>query len=136
MDTLLSLLPGPGLLPKWLLLVSTIAIGNSIQSYLTLSYTKRVYALGGDKVTPLSSRTFGTWTFLAALIRFYTAYHITNPECYALCQWSYFLAFAHFFSEWLVFKTAVLNEGLIGPVVVSTISMAWMWAVKGEYLGL
>ncbi|KAF8420683.1 hypothetical protein EV426DRAFT_240553 [Tirmania nivea] len=136
MDALHSLLPGPGLLPKWLLFVSTVAVANSIQSYLTLSYTKRVYALGGDKVTPLSSRTFGTWTFLAALIRFYTAYHMDNPECYALCQWSYALAFAHFLSEWLVFRTAVLNEGLVGPVLVSTVSVVWMWAVKGDYVGL
>ncbi|KAF8460374.1 hypothetical protein BDZ91DRAFT_643874, partial [Kalaharituber pfeilii] len=129
----------PGLLPKWLLLVSAIATGNSIQSYLTLAYTRRVYSTSSDPakpsplVTSLSSRTFGTWTFLSALIRYYTAYHISDPVLYDLCLWSYIVAFAHFTSEWLIFKSARLNEGLIGPIIVSTLSIAWMVLARAEY---
>ncbi|KAI5811603.1 Erg28 like protein-domain-containing protein [Peziza echinospora] len=135
MDALIDQLPGPGLLPKWLLLVSTIALGNSIQSYMTTTFTKRVYAVDSDKnVTPLSSRTFGTWTILSAIIRGYAAYNMHNAQLYNICILSYVLAFAHFASEWLVFGTARFGEGLVGPLVVSTASFAWMVAQRGEYL--
>ncbi|MCJ1313790.1 ergosterol biosynthesis protein [Agyrium rufum] len=33
----------PGLLPKWLLLVSVTAIGNAIQAYFTMTYTQQIY---------------------------------------------------------------------------------------------
>ena len=35
--------------------------------------------MGLMAVTPLASRLFGTWTLLAAAIRFKAAYDITNP---------------------------------------------------------
>jgi hypothetical protein len=64
-----------------------ISIGNSIQAYSTLTFTSRVYnptpidppPTVPKHVTALSSRTFGTWTFLAAVIRMYAAYNIENP---------------------------------------------------------
>ncbi|EAT79072.1 hypothetical protein SNOG_13625 [Parastagonospora nodorum SN15] len=82
------LLPStPGLLPKWLLFTAIVSVGNSIQAYSTLAFTSRVYnptsidppPTTPKHVTALSSRTFGTWTFLAAVIRMYAAYNIENP---------------------------------------------------------
>ncbi|KAF1987546.1 ergosterol 28 [Aulographum hederae CBS 113979] len=139
MDTLSAYLPPhSGLLPKWLLLVSTISLLNSLQSYSTLKFTTRVYAGSSPStpspVTPLSARTFGTWTALSSIIRLYAAYHIGNPEVYQLAMWSYGLAFAHFGSEWLAFGTARWGAGLAGPAVVSTVSMAWMWMQYGFYV--
>jgi len=128
-------LPGPGLLPKWLLLVSVIAVGNTLQSYSTTTFSRRVYAGRPFDVTPLSSRTFGTWTFLSALIRGYCAYNTSNTAVYDLCVWSYVIANLHFVSEWLVFGTAVMGKGLAGPAVVSTLSVAWMLAKRAEYTG-
>jgi hypothetical protein len=66
---------------------SLISVGNSIQAYSTLQFTSRVYnpspidppPTTPKHVTALQSRTFGTWTFLAALIRLYAAYNIENP---------------------------------------------------------
>ncbi|PSS05199.1 Erg28 like protein-domain-containing protein [Coniella lustricola] len=45
MDGLLSFLPSAedGILPYYLLLVSAASIGNAIQNYLTLHYTRRIY---------------------------------------------------------------------------------------------
>jgi hypothetical protein len=65
---------------------AVVSIGNSIQAYTTLKFTSRVYnptSIDPPPVTPkhvtaLSSRTFGTWTVLAAVIRMYAAYNITN----------------------------------------------------------
>jgi hypothetical protein len=150
MSAITSFLPPfDGLLPKWLLLVSVIAFGNSIQAYTTLHYTRRLYsgvppaagalkqqsagsASTGSPVTPLSARTFGTWTFQSSLLRLYAAYHLDNPIVYQLCLWTYVIAFAHFASEWRVFRTTSLNVALAGPLIVSTLSLVWMW-VQWDY---
>jgi hypothetical protein len=113
--------------------VSAVSVLNSIQAYATVVYTQKVYnGSGGPKasspVTPLSGRTFGTWTFLSCIIRFYAAYNISNPQIYQIAFWSYAIAFAHFNSEWLVFRTTSWGKGLAGPVFVSTATLLWMWS--------
>jgi len=129
--------PHEGLLPKWLLLVSLVSVGNSIQAYSTLHFTQQVYlgsssskaaskSSSGSPVTPLSARTFGTWTFLSSIIRLWAAYNIDNPQVYQLALWTYSIALFHFASEWLVFGTARWGKGLAGPVFVSTGSLLWM----------
>ena len=79
---------------------------NSVQNYLTLKLTRRVYAARPQEVTALSSRTFGTWTLLSAIVRGYCAYYVTNPQVYDLTLWSYLIAGGHFISEWVVFGSA------------------------------
>ncbi|PSN69172.1 ergosterol biosynthesis protein-like protein [Corynespora cassiicola Philippines] len=140
-----------GLLPKWLLLVSIISIGNSIQCYSTLHFTQRLYngsattmapanvpartiktpSQGSpeapSQVTPLSSRTFGTWTALTGLVRLYAAYNLDNEAMYRLAIWTYGVAWIHFMSEWLVFKTTKWATPLAGPVIIATSSLVWMW---------
>jgi Erg28 like protein len=110
--------------------VSAVSVANSIQTYSTLKFTQRVYngSNGSNEspVTPLSSRTFGTWTFLSSIIRLYAALDISNPKLYQLAFVSYSIAFGHFLSEWLVFKTASFGAGLAGPLFVSTGTMIWM----------
>ncbi|KAF2662431.1 ergosterol 28 [Lophiostoma macrostomum CBS 122681] len=139
MDQLASYLPpAEGLLPKWLLLLSAVSIGNSIQAYLTLSYTRRVYnnpTPSASQATPLSSRTFGTYTGLASIVRLYAAYHITEKAWFEIAFWTYVVAGWHFGSEWLVFRTAKMGEGLVGPIVISTVTMVWMWLQWGFYVG-
>lgn len=139
--------------------VSVISLANSIQAYLTLSATRQVYAGAAPNpnqpsntklpagippntvppqatspVTPLSARTFGTWTALSSIVRLYGAYHISNPAVYEMVLWTYGIAFAHFASEWMVFGTARWGKGLAGPVVVSTVSLGWMVGQWGWYV--
>ncbi|KAF2684325.1 ergosterol biosynthesis protein [Lentithecium fluviatile CBS 122367] len=163
-DIMSFLPPFEGWLPKWLLLVSIISIGNSIQAYTTLTYTARLYnpnpnnalppsnisaympaslcaPASKDKseipsqVTPLSARKFGTWTLLTSIVRLYVAFHINEPAFYQLGAATYIVAFVHFFSEWRVFGTTRWGVPLAGPVAVSTASLAWMWMQKDFYLG-
>ncbi|SZF01345.1 unnamed protein product [Blumeria hordei] len=125
-----------GLLPYWLLFISVVSIFNSIQAYCTLTYTARVYcgrsnfsaapAASISPVTHLSARTFGTWTLIQSLVRFYAAYHITERAFYQLAFWTFAVAFGHFVSEWLIFRTTRWGTGLAGPVLVSTGTLIWM----------
>ncbi|KAI4112430.1 MAG: hypothetical protein LQ338_008313 [Usnochroma carphineum] len=123
-----------GFLPYWLLFLSIVSIGNSAQTYLTTSYTRRIYSAPETTVTPLHARIFGTYTALASIIRVYAAYNITDPMIYQLAIWTYIVALGHFYSEWLIFKTARWGKGLAGPLVISVTSLAWMVLQWGEYV--
>ena len=85
-------------------------------------------------VTPLSARTFGTWTAISSIVRLYAAYNIQAPVVYQLCFWTFVVAGFHFYSEWLVFGTARFGRGLAGPLAVATGSGVWMIAQWGGYV--
>ncbi|KAF2403500.1 Erg28-like protein [Trichodelitschia bisporula] len=133
----------PGLLPPFLVFVGVVSFANSIQAYLTLQFTQQVY-LGAPSstnnpaltspATPLSSRTFGTWTTLAGLVRIYAAYNIDNAAFYQLGFATYLLAAFHFYSEWLVFGTARWGRGLAGPAFAAAGGLLWMWLQWGYYV--
>ncbi|KAL9934934.1 hypothetical protein V8E36_006010 [Tilletia maclaganii] len=127
-----------GLLPKWLLLVSTMAIFNCVQNYVDYTFSRKVYArapLSQAQVTPLSARTFGVWNFASALIRTYAAYNMSSRPVYELAMWSFVIALAHFSSEVAVFKTAKLSPGIISPLIVASSSLAAMALQYKYYLG-
>jgi len=131
-------------------------MGNSIQAYASLKPTQNVYpgplqtppsqraakdtptssirTENLSPVTPLSARTFGTWTAITAVVRLYAAYHIDQQPMYELAIWTFGVAWAHFMSEWFVFKTTRWSKGLIGPAAVSTLSLVWMWAQWDHYV--
>ncbi|CAI5756351.1 unnamed protein product [Candida verbasci] len=123
-----------GKLPYWLLLISIVSIFNSFQSYCNLDLTKRVYEQNPSQVTNLSARTFGTWTLITSIVRFYGAFYLYNKPIYELVQFTYLIAAWHFFSEWLIFKTCKLGKGLAGPLIVSSISLTWMYLYKDDYV--
>lgn len=155
LETITPYLPQhEGLLPKWLLFVSIVSIGNSFQAYLTLAYTSRIYSENPNPstpstksfnayphplapnttVTPLSARTFGTWTLIQSIVRLYCAYNISNPQIYQLAYLTYAVAWLHFMSEWFVFKTAKWGAPLAGPIIVANGSLIWMALQWGYYV--
>ncbi|KNZ46142.1 hypothetical protein VP01_751g8 [Puccinia sorghi] len=71
--------PHPGRLPSWMMLVAGVSILNGLQNYVSLAGARKVYNRAADRVSPLQSRTFGTWTITAGLVRLYAAYNISNP---------------------------------------------------------
>ncbi|KAL7417154.1 Erg28 like protein-domain-containing protein [Mrakia frigida] len=137
MSSLLAHLPNGqgGVLPYWMLFVSTLACFNTVQNYISPTLTRKVYAGKPDQVTPLSNRTFGIWTLVSALIRLYAAYNITNKELYQLAFCSYIIAFVHFNSELLIYRTCTIGKGWLGPAIVSTTSLIWMSKQSAFYTG-
>ncbi|MCJ1277784.1 ergosterol biosynthesis protein [Puttea exsequens] len=130
-----SILPNhEGWLPYWLLLTSLLSVGNTIQAYITTANTAEVYRLSGPQTTALSSRIFGTWTFISAIVRYYAAYNISNPQIYELGICMYAVAWAHFMSEWWIFGTAKWGRALMGPICISTGTTLWMLFQWGYYV--
>ncbi|KAI0346124.1 Erg28-like protein [Trametopsis cervina] len=107
-----------GLLPKWILLVSVMAVFNTVQNFATTKLTSRLYSRL-PTVTPIQARTFAVWTLMSAVVRLYAA-------IYDMTLLSFLIAFGHFTSELLIFGTASLNGPVISPVIVSTTSLFWM----------
>ncbi|KAL4897940.1 ergosterol biosynthesis protein Erg28 [Aspergillus ambiguus] len=138
-ELLAYLPPFEGLLPKWLVLVATVSAANSIQAYRSESYAAQLYngktAEGRPFTNPLSSRTFGTWTFLSSVVRMYAAYNITTPVVYDMAMWTFGIALVHFVGEWLGFGTAQLKGRFVSPLITASSTLAWMLIQRDGYLG-
>lgn len=85
-------------------------------------------------ITPLSARTFGTWTALASVVRLYAAFNIHDRAVYELAMWTFAIAILHFGSEYVYFRTARLSRGLASPMVVASASLVWMLAQQEWYV--
>ncbi|KAJ7170615.1 Erg28-like protein [Mycena crocata] len=124
-----------GWLPRWQLLVTVAAVFNSVQNFTTLKLTQRIYNnVPAASVTPLQARTFAAWTITSAVVRGYAAYHLNEKIVYDMTLFTYLIAFGHFASELLIFRTATLNPGVISPVIVSTTSLIWMFSQYDHYV--
>ncbi|KAM6504204.1 Erg28 [Amanita muscaria] len=112
-----------------------MAIFNTVQNFTTLKLTTRIYNnVPPALVTPLQARTFAVWTLTSAIVRAYAAYNINTKEIYDMAMMSYLIAFGHFFSELLVYRTVNIGAGIIGPVIVSTSTLIWMFTQYDFYV--
>ncbi|KAI0064757.1 Erg28-like protein [Artomyces pyxidatus] len=120
--------PFEGNLPKWQLAVAVTAIFNTIQNFTTLKLTRKIYNATPptEPVTSLQARTFAVWTLTSAVVRWYAAYHIQDKIIYDMALMTYLIAFAHFSSELLIYRTAKLSVAVISPVIVASTSLIWM----------
>lgn len=53
---------------------------------------------------------------------------------YQLAIWAYIVAFAHFGSEWAVFKTTRWGLPIAGPIFISTGTLVWMFTQWDAYV--
>ncbi|KAF9579169.1 ergosterol biosynthesis protein [Lunasporangiospora selenospora] len=123
-----------GLLPKWLWIVGLTSVLNTFQAFTTLSATRRIYSNKPHEVTSLSGRTFGVWTLLSSVIRFYGAYNLQYAPMYHIVMSTFGIAWIHFMSELFVFKTAKFKGPFIAPCIVATSSLIWMASQYGHYV--
>ncbi|KAI9836021.1 MAG: hypothetical protein M1819_001632 [Sarea resinae] len=79
-----------------------------------------------DQVTPLAGRLFGTYTFVAGLLRIYGAYNIENPVAYQLALWGYIVAAVHFTSETAIYKAIRPDGRQAIPLLISYSGLLWM----------
>jgi Erg28 like protein len=110
--------------------MSILAIGSTVQSYRSPAITRRIYT---SQVTPLSARTFGTWTLGSGVLWAVAAYRIDNPELYVLTLANFVISLWHWSSEWLWFGTTKFS--VVWPSLAFEITtITWMLSVWGHYV--
>ncbi|XP_062863212.1 ergosterol biosynthetic protein 28 homolog [Trichomycterus rosablanca] len=115
------------LLRSWLVMVSIIALGNTVQSFRDHSFlSEKLYTGTPDFVNGLQARTFGIWTLLSSIIRCACAIDIQNRTLYYITLWTFVLALGHFLSEAFIYKTAPLTIGVMAPLFVAGCSIVGM----------
>ncbi|TNM95499.1 hypothetical protein fugu_016582 [Takifugu bimaculatus] len=93
-------------LRSWLVMVSVIAMGNTVQSFRDHSFlSEKLYTGTPEFVNGLQARTFGIWTLLSSIIRCACAIDIQNRTLYHITLWTFVLALGHFLSEAFIYKT-------------------------------
>ncbi|KAF3830992.1 hypothetical protein GH733_002230 [Mirounga leonina] len=116
-------------LRSWLVMVSIIAIGNTLQSFRDHTFLyEKLYTGKPDLVNGLQARTFGIWTLLSSVIRCLCAIDIHNKTLYHITLWTFLLALGHFLSELFVFGTAAPTIGVLAPLMVASFSILGMLA--------
>uniref|UniRef100_A0AAQ4NWC0 Ergosterol biosynthesis 28 homolog n=2 Tax=Gasterosteus aculeatus aculeatus TaxID=481459 RepID=A0AAQ4NWC0_GASAC len=114
-------------LRSWLLMVSIIAVGNTVQSFRDHGFlSEKLYTGAPQFVNGLQARTFGIWTLLSSIIRCSCAIDIHNRTLYHITLWTFVLALGHFLSEAFVYKTAPLTIGVMAPLIVAGFSIIGM----------
>ncbi|XP_069574678.1 ergosterol biosynthetic protein 28 homolog isoform X1 [Brachyistius frenatus] len=114
-------------LRSWLLMVSVIAMGNTVQSFRDHSFlSEKLYTGTPGFVNGLQARTFGIWTLLSSIIRCACAIDIQNRTLYHITLWTFVLALGHFLSEAFIYKTAPLTIGVMAPLIVASFSIVAM----------
>jgi hypothetical protein len=128
--------------------VGVTAIGNAVQCYNTMSYTRRLYpgqiasktksapsdVAVTSPATPLSSRTFGTWTLAVGIVRIFAAYHINEASWYQMQMLTNVVGLIHFGLEAFVYKTSRPSGPWLAPVSVALIGEIWSIAQYSFYV--
>ncbi|KAG9336472.1 hypothetical protein JZ751_002819 [Albula glossodonta] len=114
-------------LRSWLVMVSVIGMGNTVQSFRDHGFlSEKVYTGTPEFVNGLQARAFGIWTLLSAILRCVCAIDIQNKTLYHVTLWTFVLALGHFLSEVYIYKTATLTIGILAPLIVASVSVVGM----------
>ncbi|KAI5937575.1 Ergosterol biosynthetic protein 28 [Manis javanica] len=114
-------------LRSWLVMVSIIAMGNTLQSFRDHTFLyEKLYTGKPNLVNGLQARTFGIWTLLSSVIRCLCAIDIHNKTLYHVTLWTFLLALGHFLSELFVYGTAAPTIGVLAPLMVASFSILGM----------
>ncbi|XP_035183545.1 ergosterol biosynthetic protein 28 homolog [Oxyura jamaicensis] len=114
-------------LRSWLLVVSVIAAGNTLQCFRDYSFvSEKLYTASPGLVNGLQARTLGIWTLLSSVVRCLCALDIRNQTLYYITLFTFFVALAHFLSEVFIYHTAALTMGIMAPLMVASFSILGM----------
>ncbi|OQV15835.1 putative ergosterol biosynthetic protein 28 [Hypsibius exemplaris] len=111
----------------WIALVGMMALANTLQCFVKPDFVwEKLYNVKGSGATPLAARTYGMWTLLAAMVRFTYSVNIHNWELFLVTLSTFLIAFGHFVSEMLVFRSGLFDIGMLSPILVSGLSVIMM----------
>jgi CHASE2 domain-containing sensor protein len=122
----------------WLVIVSIMSWLTSIRCFLDpLFPIKRMYTrIPISTSSGLNARFFALWVLLAGIIRFLCAIQPQNKALYACTLFTFIIAFFHFLSESLIYRTAYwYKSGIYSPLIISCASVIWMIYRWNHYHG-
>ncbi|XP_011926299.1 PREDICTED: probable ergosterol biosynthetic protein 28 [Cercocebus atys] len=114
-------------LRSWLVMVSIIAMGNTLQSFRDHTFLyEKLYTGKPNLVNGKKKKTFGIWTLLSSVIRCLCEKKKHNKTLYHITLWTFLLALGHFLSELFVYGTAAPTIGVLAPLMVASFSILGM----------
>jgi len=123
-----------GLLPYYLLYGSISAVIHSAVTYLNPKSSLRQFSgPSAPPPTALLAHVYGVKNIYTALIRFYAAYNIDNPQLYTLAEWTFVGVLVLYLGEWAIWRTVRLKEGIF-PFVIAGLGIVWMVMQRDWYL--
>jgi len=110
----------------WLLFVAVAALFATYLGFVDLDYVKNYqFQLAKDLVNPLTGRLYGTWTFLAAVVRIIGAFHLHERGMYLTVQATFVIAFMFFNYEYFIAKTTSFAD--VGrPMLFAVSTFLWI----------
>ncbi|XP_048205916.1 ergosterol biosynthetic protein 28 homolog [Perognathus longimembris pacificus] len=107
----------------WLVIVSIIAMGNTLQSSRDHTFLyEKLYTGQAKLLNVLQAWTFGIWTLLSSVIRCLCAIDI-DKMLYHIMLWTFLFALGQFLSELFVFRNVAPTIGILAPLMV--VSQSW-----------
>ncbi|MES1913235.1 MAG: hypothetical protein MHM6MM_005442 [Cercozoa sp. M6MM] len=115
------------LLSKWLLFVASLRFLSVVLGYLgPKSFRERVFTRRPEQVSPVAARLFSVWTLLTCALCVMSALEPSNVAMHSITFFSFLVALGFFALEFLVYRTLHFR-GLVGPLIIASVSSAWMW---------
>ncbi|KAI0439087.1 ergosterol biosynthesis protein-like protein Erg28 [Xylaria telfairii] len=124
-----------GYLPSFLLIPALMAAVHTVVCYVQSPAVSLTQFSGSAAPPPsgLLARVYGVKNIYTSLIRFYAAYHISNPQVYDLAALTFAGVLFLYGAEVFVFKTARLQETLFS-FFLSGSALVWMVSQRDWYL--
>ncbi|KAI1320148.1 ergosterol biosynthesis protein-like protein Erg28 [Xylariaceae sp. FL0255] len=123
-----------GYLPYFLLLPATVAVIHSVVCYL-IPPSISMKAFSGPNAPPANgvlARVYGVKNIYTGAIRFYAAYHISNPQVYDLAMLTFAGVLFLYGAELFVYKTSRFRE-VSEPFLMSGSTLIWMLNQRSWY---
>lgn len=123
-------------LRRWLVFVALLrCLSVYIGVFQINTFKTNLFDKQPDLVSDLYGRTFATWTVTTCILCLICAKNPCNPSIYGATLASFAVAFLHFSTELLVFKTLSWKSAA-NPMVVAGVSLLWMGAGWNYYTNL
>ncbi|KAI0467482.1 ergosterol biosynthesis protein-like protein Erg28 [Xylaria cf. heliscus] len=135
MDMFAFLPQHEGYLPFFLLIPALMAAIHTVVCYVHSPAVSLTQFSGPAAPPPdgLLARVYGVKNIYTSLIRFYAAYHISNPQVYDLATLTFAGVLFLYAGEVFVFKTARVRETVFS-FAMSGSALVWMVAQREWYL--
>ncbi|CAN4122466.1 unnamed protein product [Withania somnifera] len=112
------------LLGWWLMLVGTLRLASVWFGFVDI-WALRLAVFSKTTMTEVHGRTFGVWTLLTCTLCYLCAFNLHDRPLYLATLLSFFYAFGHFLTEFLIYQTMEIKN-LVTVGIFAGTSIVWM----------